>query len=137
MPRRLLSDEDPDDPEESTGHETADLKIPPPIEAEDVAVPPEPVAPSGLLPKQQLLLRTNYSCQCCWVQLRNRPDLLHHHHPGQDKTTDDPRYTRLACLVCHQKSENHEFMSSKYSRSDFDYVAEMRRTQNRACHHGK
>lgn len=150
MPRRPLSDEfDPDRLEGSdfaesfengeilgpikatTFHQPADVYVPPPLESDDVAMPPNPVPSRGLTPKEQLLIKTNYSCQYCKVQLRDRPDLLHHHHPGQDKTTDDPRYTRLACLVCHQKLPNHGFMSWKYSQPDFDYVAEMRRKQNR------
>ncbi len=150
MPRRLMSDEfDPEglDSNDYTqsfedgevfgptaglaDHQSAEIEIPSPLSSDYVAIPHSPEPLNELSPKMQLLLKMNYSCQECRVQLRDRPELLHQHHPGQDKTTDDPRYTQLLCLDCHQRRDNHDFMKSKYPKVDFDYIEQMRREQHR------
>ena len=90
----------------------------------------ELLTPKGPVNKYELLLRANYKCEECGVDLRRRTDLLNPHHPGQDKTTNETVHQILLCLVCHTKRDGHGFMRQKYYY-DYKLVVRMKEKQGK------
>jgi hypothetical protein len=87
-------------------------------------------SPEGAVNKFELLVRANYKCEKCGVELRDRSDLLNPHHPGRDKSTNRSSFLMLLCVVCHTKCEDHSFMRIKYYAS-YQLVVRRKREQGK------
>jgi hypothetical protein len=79
--------------------------------------------------KYGLKQEARWMCQACSVNLRGNSHLLQIHHPGRDKTTNDPKDMMLVCLKCHAHMPEHAFMLNKYDSALFSEIDRLRSEQ--------
>lgn len=81
--------------------------------------------------RDQLLIKNNYCCEQCGVQLRDKSSLLHMHHKNGRKGENRPENLQLLCILCHSLQPNHQHMKAAIQSRDGIYIRQALARQKR------
>ncbi|MEE2749305.1 MAG: HNH endonuclease signature motif containing protein, partial [Pseudomonadota bacterium] len=70
----------------------------------------------------------NWTCECCGVNLRNTPALLHTHHINGVKRDNRPENLKALCIDCHRKQPQHDYM--RVTHAQMQMINRLRKEQS-------
>ena len=66
----------------------------------------------------------NFTCESCYLDLRNVPHLLHVHHINGVKTNNSPSNLKALCIECHSQQPDHKHIT--VSAENAQRISELR-----------
>lgn len=70
----------------------------------------------------------NWTCECCGVNLRNTPALLHTHHINGVKRDNRQENLKALCIDCHRKQPQHDYM--RVTHAQMQMINRLRKEQS-------
>ena len=70
----------------------------------------------------------NWICECCGVNLRNTPALLHTHHINGVKRDNRQENLKALCIDCHRKQPQHDYM--RVTHAQMQMINRLRKEQS-------
>ena len=74
--------------------------------------------------RDKLLIKKNYCCEGCTVQLSDKASLLHMHHVNGRKGDNSESNLKLFCIRCHSIQPNHQHMKSLLKAADVIFISQ-------------
>lgn len=74
--------------------------------------------------RDKLLIKKNYCCDGCTVQLSDKSSLLHMHHLNGRKGDNRESNLKLFCIRCHSIQPNHQHMKPLVKPADAIFIAQ-------------
>ena len=75
---------------------------------------------------------SNFECETCGIDLKERQDLLHVHHSDRNKLNNEFWNLKAVCALCHSEYEGHFHLYKKLRSEALNFIKDKQKHLRRA-----